>query len=363
MDSFWRLPGPRRFIRGVKGDLGEGRNVVILLPSSPPPGLEHALYQTLCEEWQWRKLEVPRGRPPIETLFDRFDRHGPPHQLRSVEGLVACDDFEGYLVWLDGLAPEDWPTWRQFLGEYQHACRARAAFRRSLFLVPLQGENALHPPVEDVCLAHRRWDGAVDHLDMLLYASLQLQDRPCPARQRQLLVSTLAHIAVWDPMTMEWISQADAADILEPQAMLRALARERGWSSETPMAWAHGTVAHVDGRAEVHSALLAVTAPKRVEERLWRAQVGVLLPLIEEQRQELLRGLRPLIARLAETRGALDVDQLEIGELAHLCRDIGGAMDPAVRRRVERLRNLRNRLAHLEPAPASDVLARDLYAS
>jgi hypothetical protein len=106
------------------------------------------------------------------------------------------------------------------------------------------------------------------------------------------------------------------------------------------------------GEEKVHSAYLALDDPKgEVERRVWSAQVGVLLPFVEERRQELLARLDGVLRVPFRTRFGeeiTDLRDLEIGHIESQLLTSPLAVDPDVRRQVRRLREIRNSLAHLE---------------
>lgn len=359
---FWSLPGPRRFLEKVQKDLRAGNNVVLRLPQPPPTGLESVLRSMLSEEWNWRSLEIDEERPPADILFSRLVPCATPGQVRNARTLAQSDGFEGFLIWINGLCAAVWPEWKIFLQEYQHVCRSKPEFRRSLFLIPLVGELAMHPPVAEVGLSHHIWRGVVGELDMLFFSALLLQERPIPDRQRPLMVTTVAKLAAWDPETAEVLAKAPLREILCPYPLLQQLAEARGWSLETPPSWILGTQNEVDGQEYVHSALLAVKNRKEIiKARLWSAQVSVLLPLIEEHRQALINEIGHLLGLPFQTGYGVikDVHDLEIGHIAYRLRGI--RVDPRIRRQVERLHLIRNALAHLEPLEPEVALSPELY--
>lgn len=99
------------------------------------------------------------------------------------------------------------------------------------------------------------------------------------------------------------------------------------------------------------------------EFELWRAQHGVLLAEIEQQRLALVRAHRerwplPYSVEGADGRPPKVIHAPEMLELKHLCaalRQCGESRDSPLRRRLQALRDLRNALSHLEPASSADI--------
>ena len=86
-------------------------------------------------------------------------------------------------------------------------------------------------------------------------------------------------------------------------------------------------------------------------ERIWRAQIAILFPIVEQERRRYLINYRdrwqvPHTRRDGTTIQCLD--DLEIGDLAHQARGFGFEMRGKERRRLEWLRRVRNALAHVE---------------
>jgi hypothetical protein len=363
MELFWQLPGPRRFLEQVEEDLRAGTNVVLLLPKDGVPDLRAALRRHLSDEWVWHSTDTRQPDSPSAIVFRELVPDYPPRELRNARSLANCEAFTGYLVWLDGLNARNWGQWKSFLSEYEHACRARPQFGRSLFLAPLVGELALDPPETEICLRCREWRDVVGELDMMLFADVLLRRHSVPVRQRMLLATTIAKVALWDPELATRMAALAPRQILQPQAYLQQIAAERGWTSETPRRWELGTENRVDGRDEVHSALLALGDGEGVlSRRLWSAQVSVLLPLVEERRRMLLPRLSRELGIVSESGcGAEDaLLHLELGEIAQ--RLSARCADSRLRQRVIRLRNIRNALAHLEVLPPEEALDAELYA-
>ncbi len=103
----------------------------------------------------------------------------------------------------------------------------------------------------------------------------------------------------------------------------------------------------------MHSASLALKDFKGIiARRIWSAEVGVILPFVEERRQEILTHLAgvlrvPFTTRFGEVIS--DVRDLEIGHIESQLINNGITVHPNVRRLVRRLREIRNCLSHLEP--------------
>jgi len=358
---WWQLPGPNRFVLRVVQDLRDGKNVILCLPEHLPGGLAYAVRSTLSEgdDWSWHTLHVHGDDPvePAHLLFSRFVPEVCPEAIRNAQTLSKEEAFTGKVIWLDGLTPNIWPIWKAFIADYEHACRSRSLLERTLFCVPLIGDLAFAPPAEDVCLSQHHWRGVVDRLDMLLFTSSLFQERWMPALQKRVVTSVVANLALWDPAVTERFASEELEKILHPVPILQEIARGRGWcpadGHSPPYLWSSGMIDLIEGEENIHSAALALKDVKgTITRRIWSAEVGVMLPFVEERRQEILTHLAgvlrvPFSTRFGEVIS--DVHDLEIGHIESQLINNGITVHPNFRRFVRRLREIRNCLSHLEP--------------
>ena len=270
-------------------------------------------------------------------------------------------------IWLDGVDSATWPASRQFLTEYAHTCRATSLVERTVFCVPLRGKLALDPPTEDICLALHRWYGVVNVLDASLLTAQVVQARGLSPLQKRIVVAIVAQLAQWDLTIVERLTSEDLRYLLRPTSILQEIALERGWSPADaeagPSDWHRGMADCVETEMQVHSAILALRDPPvQLGRRLWTAEVGVLLPFVEEQRQAILTELGAFLKTPFKTRFGqtiTDINDLEIGHISAQIVSDNLAVTPATRNLVRCLKDIRNALAHLEPIPVELLLAVD----
>lgn len=359
MQALWVLPGPGGFLRRLVDALHTGENAVLCLPALVPPGLPEALEESVAalHQLDFVTLNGSRQGPPVAAVLAATGPGSGRWARATVETLLDVPVLHGRVFWVEGITPATWPGWRRFLGDYAHAGRAASPHLRPSFVVPLVGDLATDPPAEDVGLRRHRWDDVLGELDVLLLAGRLLHRRQLPAGMRTLLAWTLVEVALWDAELVWRLSDTSVDEILHPERLLCEVARERGWTVGTPADWCWGTVARFDGVRMEHSAALALQGRRReLQERLWRAQVATAMPVVEAQRQELLRDgrafLRPPFCFEGRTiENPLD---LEVGPLATALLE-ARAPWPLVRR-ANRLRDVRNNLAHLKCVEPAELL-------
>jgi hypothetical protein len=255
-----------------------------------------------------------------------------------------------------------WPVWREFLGAFQHACNAQAEWARGLFCVPLCGPLAAEA-AGDVALTVRRWRGVVGPLDLSLDLARLVDDRPENPLHRKLRLALALELAGSDAALARELVRLELLTLIEPHQTLVQAALRRGWAGDglAKAGWEDGVMDDFDGAEWVHPAVQAVRGDvAAVRRRVWRAEVGVLYPFVEEQRLRLVPQVRPFLRLPVETSyGPVeDAADLELGQLVYFLR--GRKVPPPLWRVLTRLKDMRHALAHLEPVPAECLFAEEV---
>ena len=357
--NIWHLPGPSEYVTAVERSVRNGENVILRFPEGVPSGFESVLHARLEYCGRWRRVVVSPSTEsmPAEPLRYLFNQFAP--ELSTVPDLTPvelCEEggFRGCLIWIDGLCRENSLEWMCFLEKYAQVSRNVSRLKRTLFIVPVNGETP-DSLGRDVALMVHDWARVVDEMDLAFLANDRLRARGVVETLRKLLVMTIAQVAAWDCAVAERLAQARTEEILDPLEFLKSDARTRGWTRETPPSVTLGTESYL---GVAHAALAAIREPDEIRRRIWSAQVSVLLPVIEMRRREIIREHHHQITAELRRKGrARDPETLEIGDLAPLfSRARFDRFDPNVISRVERLRLARNELAHGRPLPISQAL-------
>jgi hypothetical protein len=365
MERFWwQLPGPSRFVDAVEYDLRDGRSVILKLPQHQPAGLREAIGDRVRrnELWSFRTLDLTGNdsapESPLSYLHRRYASQADSPLLPSVQSLVKSEAFRGMVIWLSGMDATCWGSWWAFLVEYEHACRSLPEPERVLFCIPLVAPLSTIDVKEQVAIASRQLRGFVDRLDMTLLLSHLFHNKRMPWLYRRLMVAIGTELATTDPQLACELAQADLRLMLDPLQLLKRLALARDWTADQAAApdWARGMVDDLDGEPVVHSAVLAVNGGNgQINRRIWRGQVGVLFPFIEERRLDLLDELkRHLTVPFQTCFGTItDMRDLELGHMLYQVR--GVRLPQRTARQLRCLKDCRDCLAHMEPV-SSDLL-------
>ena len=283
-----RLPGPADFLDTVLEDLTDRVAVLAGLPEHFPSG---ALTVEIAELVKHRRL----GRwEPVRSSEAR--NATPSDTLARRFGNGSAGDS---VLWVDTMgevtAASEWADQARRLAECPGMPR----------LCIMMGSACAESCDEDKRLRRRLWREFVTPLDARALVE-RIGRRSGHSRAHSVLRSTLiAEIADTNLALAERLSRVPLRRILQPSDHL--------------------------------------------SERIWRAQVSVLLPLVESERRRQLDTYRTLW-RLPHTRKdgkeIRSLENLEIGDMAAQARRVG--LPDAERQRLGWFRRVRNALAHNE---------------
>lgn len=357
--SFWSMPGPAGFLDEVLQATQDGLNVVVAAPVSGAFGLDAALLDGLRTRWVER-VSVLGSDPPVAQVARAL---GAEPTIRTMDDLFADSRFEGLgVLYLEGITDATWPAWRQFFADYDDLSKDRAVDQRPLLVSVLCGMDLPPEITESVTYRGLRWLGHASELDFTQYVLERLEFAPDNEGGRLLAAAIVAKVALGDVELAEGLASRTLDEIWAPEPALREMAEMKGWIKGTHRHWTKGTVYRVAGRDEVHSALLVLDDPGCVvRSRVWAAQAAMLLPAIERERRKLVRRARNWLKppfEFKDGESVADADDLEIGPLEYQLRR-GRAPSELIRWAMD-LKDLRNKLAHMEPLTVEESLYRGL---
>lgn len=91
-----------------------------------------------------------------------------------------------------------------------------------------------------------------------------------------------------------------------------------------------------------------------IRRRIWRGQVAVLFPFLEQERIDLLKSLKQLLRTPFHTKFG-EVDDIWELELAHILQQVKARVNLDTKQRLQNLVSMRNTLAHLELVTGQQV--------
>lgn len=385
-DLWWQMPGPKRYIDRVVRALQDGKIAVPRLPEHITERLDVAVKDALrgnSREWVRLSVEEQQAQEPAPWLYARVLNSSPPSPC-SARTLCSDERFDQKIIWLDKLerlTQEGWRSWKEFFASYQHTLRSQNQDRRTSFCAPLIGERANDPPKEDICLSHHRWLGIIEPLDMMLFTATLFHEAPMSRFEKSIAISTVTHLAAFDPAVSDRLASEPLRTALSPTAIFQEMATDRGWqrcdlescqqgNGDRPydQLWAKGMINRLDRRDEIHSALLTFNANDRqIQQRKRLAQINVIFPIIEEQRQRLAAEMKdPLIVPFLVPFDNGDfgeiklVEDLEISHLASRIKKAARKRDDLARQACDWFENYPHKSLALLLAEIRHKLSHDI---
>jgi hypothetical protein len=309
-----RLAGPARFFEEVSFCLAEGGSALLLLPAIGPTGFSDALEAALD------RMGLP------------LQRHGcvePSALIGECKSAMDVADWAEHCLNNNGLdaaahlvdarAPDLWLVWRPHLIEFAQASRnsSHPAWRRPrlcLMVVETEAGATL-----EAGLGVFVWMARLRHSDLL--ALVEQMDQPDVAYvvlqrlRRELILSG----AGWDLDRVLQLCNSTFAELLAPLSCSKTGSQQRS--------------------------------------RIWKAQVSVLFPWIEEVRADLIRhhGDRLRADWWDGSARITSVEELELKHLRDQARKV--LRNLALSADLDRLVWLRNELAHLRPVSHARLIS------
>ena len=356
--SWWRLPGPDRFLSRIAEAANKPLGVVgLLLPHPEPQGWLEAVRERLDEQASSQPIVVDasaglRGRSPVRVLAAAagLETSG----LRVIQQFLDEPALADAVFVVHGAPVGDWREWSLFLRTFRadHAGVERAGAPTILFTIP--------PPVlpgdarAALGGAPLRWSGMVSRLDTRLYveATAGRGDDDLVAR---VAAETVVELAGWEQTLADALTRLPVRQQLEPLNHLAPYAAE--FAGLTP-SWGNGLVDWWDGQPHVSTlALLATGDRTTLDARIWSAQVRVVFPFLNTVRlafatryEDALRARLPYTKIYGERRQVYtDPYRLEFYDIKHLLEQVL-SQDQALL--LDDCLKLRRSMAHSEPADA-----------
>jgi hypothetical protein len=354
--NWTELPGPKAFLSMVEQDLRDSKSVLAVVPSCFDEQWIGTIRQGTDQLFEWQEI----SETVSEFLRDVSGRSDGLPLADARELIEQGVGGRGFV--LRNPTSEEWTAWAGFLREFSELNRNLEDFDKGVFLVATEG-NEIQMPNEPN-LSSRRIDHYLRREDSLIHAFQIVDEDPKGELWRSIRVHVASELAVWDFQLCETLCDLPALQLMDPHACLMDYADRRGWgrlgpeSSEKELRH-EGLLFSLAGKEFHHSAWLAARGKRQeLEKRIWTAQVRVLFPIIEEQRMSLLTELRKIHSGTIDSwqRDLGEDDELEIGLIHHRML-VSKAFTPRLNSLAGRLRNIRNKLAHLSICEPSDIPA------
>ncbi|WP_232292236.1 hypothetical protein [Paraburkholderia graminis] len=342
--------------------LREGSNVVMPMPLHGMPSLSRALEQRLhADGWDCHPV-CDDGGAPVEQLFAALGLDDGGSVRRTVSLLRQCMK-PGQVVLIHGVRSSSWRAWKLFLNEYEQASRSVGMIERPLVALLTEGVPLQEMPERGAALRVLECDNVIGEIDVLLFTTSLLRNVVRADYKMKLMARVICRLALWDLEIARFLTEQKPESLLEPQRILGEAIRELGMPDSLTRTWESGGIQRFDDVECVHPFIVVREGDVHQEltMRLWAAQAAEVLPALELQRRILVRRMRGLVSMPMTVDGTTydDLDDMEIGPLSHVANT--RQLSNAIRLTANKLKRLRNSLAHLEALDATDVFDEDLY--
>jgi hypothetical protein len=370
--SIWSLPGPARFAEAIRTRIDRGSSVAVGLPGWAAcnrafcSGLLRAVDYAVdiiddCEAYD---------RPVASLVADLFSIDDVPPGPDAAVALARHTTLWGRVVALIVSSDDQQALrWADFARTFVAASRTVAVAERPRLVLLSRKACAAALSGSDPLLSDLWWWGVLDRLDTTFHVRGQLTDG-----SDELVRDTIAEVAGFDLKLADHLAVGWDGSYTTLVAELTEFARTSLSTAYTPLTlphsstalgmppapllslWDQGLVDRWDSfPAYLHACAVPTAADLR--SRVWRAQIRVLMPTIDEERARIEAWLR------REIRDLPDAAVLEPGDLYALLQDHpdlkrwrGGHR----KRLIYWLRDSRNTLAHMGTLTPADV-ARGRY--
>ena len=338
----WRTPGARRLVYNVLLTATNGAPCII---RNRREGAIAAFCEAAASDFPC-PVEVIDARSDIMPLQAIAELASPgansAAHARLIE-LIAGEDLREtiFIVRVDSAAITPWVT---FAGIFASARRAYPGPAASLVLLTRDACD-----IPEGC---RAWDDnlVIDPLDALIF----VRERTEWPRTRlaQAASAVLVEACRGDLDLIDQFLDLKPEQAFNPMAIFRASPPTK---SENSLYWRE--------RDEPCPLWLASKDPARLSQRIWRGQLSVLFPWLEELRTEILaKGGRKLsVDGMRDALGGvLAFEDFEFVQIAYALKQNGAAshlVDAA-----HTLRLTRNELAHCRPLEVADLQSAEMAA-
>lgn len=357
--DFWRLPGPAGYVRGIHHDLVDSCNVVATLTSITPDGVRYELQDAVEKSGiAWNFLyDRPGEDAPANWLARQCGCELPAHATAVDFHTLPAAAGTTFVLELPNIAGT-LQCWGKFIERYSQAIRASENVWAPRLLVFWPGSEQL--PVTDLRLKIHHWEGSVDSTDIQLYAALLVKRHRINLFSRHLMAALAAKLSGGDPVLCRSLCNCTLSELMTPEPMLKCYALERGWAESTEPSGPDGSLIRTDDCWKVHPALLAIKGRlSELSAMVWSAQVGVLLPLLEERRQEIVANIgdRLHIPQMVPLWQAVkEVSDLEIGAIWYQLHNHQSFIPRNLKQQVNCLKKIRDDLSHRKALSAEFLL-------
>jgi hypothetical protein len=352
---WWSLPGPAEVVQRVAEAIRDGRCVVIESSVRGGRGFRSAVrnqVEDLDLQWETFTNNDLCDHDTLDAICRRLvveDRE----RLRTISDLAHHLDLARKLIWIEVGNEVVANEAAKFFVSFAHAVTDREIYDRPVVVLEYACDKVPSQDLRSAKALSVEMRGYSDWIDIRLFAAKQLRSR-FSGHVLDLAAGTVASLAIFDFELVEFFVDRPFECFLDPGDSLRDYASLKGLTGD----WRAGGCGRIGGVDVPHSALAVLEGLRpEVKRRLWRGQVGPLFTFLEERRIELLDRFRPILRVPFEVPVGDPITEIEDLEISHIKTlvDQSGTATREESFLLGHLKQLRHRLAHLEPVAPDDL--------
>jgi hypothetical protein len=381
-ERVWLLPGPRSFVRDIVAEYGRGRHVTVVLPEvlASDAVFTDGLGIALLDEFARQSVSARRiydageDASILDTVSQALIFDDPP---ATVSALLRHPEVENTVAVvvareLGTCARDGLPAFLERVELESHATMNYAQ-RLSFVAILARGElpGFRGGASSDVAMTSIWWWARIARWDVAAHIADLAVGVPLQGVLADVRTESIVEVARWEldlaeHLVTTWEGEPrdlpsllkDSRSVSAPAIIGSRYDDTDGLRPPDPVLvfWDQRVVEGWHDQLSVTTCSLAAE-PERLSRLVWAAQARVLLPWIEERRSTLqaqvaeLLGPQRLASMLCEWFDPPVEAQglVEIGVLDVVIRRAFGSRNTELRDASRRLREARNRLAHMCP--------------
>ena len=340
MDFVWweKITNASHFLNLIVEGVQEGCSIMLQLPSSVPWyfTMSDILSDRIKSQNSNRALEKIQDAEmdPGEYLFQNYCKREKRVQYRPGIGyakfLAESDEIalNNYILWITVDSEEQTKNWYTFIQNYDKMLGKDR--RGCIFIIETRSEMAVRDQGRIRAIVYQK---EIEYYDQYLF--------------HMLAAASLKESAIFKQYLAEIVTLMISDDV-----ELSAECIERGRTFlENPVKTIQ-EIKKSELRSDGNEFVFAMSE-KKIQERIWEAQIKIIFPVIEKKRNSLINRYRKEIGGLLPITGAYgeevyELEEVEIGILSHLVTLGKLQVSSEDAKVISKLRNARNILAHIK---------------
>lgn len=347
MDFVWweKITNAAHFLNLIVERIQEGCSVMLQLPATIPwyTTMHDMVSDEITRQNSIRALQsiTDEGEDPGYYLFQRYCKREKRAQYRPGIGyakFLACSDeiaLNNYILWITDVSKEQANKWYEFIQSYNKELGKER--RGCTFLIETRSDQMFREQGRLKTVIYKK---EIEYYDNYLFNMLAAGSLKESVVFKQYLAEAVTLLIPDDVELSAECIRRGRAFLENPIETLTEIMESELRSDQTSFSF--------------------VVNEKQLFERLWEAQIKVVFPVIEKQRNSIINRYRKDIESILPVTGAYgeiayEAEEVEIGILSHLVTQGKLQVSYEDSKIISRLRNARNVLAHIKALPQKEV--------